>query len=54
MAGRDVLIKAVLQAIPTYIMSCFLIPKTILEEMESLVKQFWWSGCGGKRMAWMA
>lgn len=48
MAGREVLIKAVLQAIPTYIMSCFLIPKTILEEMESLIRQFWWNGGGVK------
>lgn len=48
MAGREVLIKAVLQAIPTYIMSCFLIPKTILEEMESLIRQFWWNGGGLK------
>jgi hypothetical protein len=41
-AGRSVLISAVIQAIPTYMMSCFLIPKGICYQMESAICQFWW------------
>lgn len=34
--------NAVLQAIPTYSMSCFLLLKVLYEEMERVIAQFWW------------
>lgn len=40
--GRRTLIKAVEQTIPTYVMSCFLIPKSIYEELECHIYNFWW------------
>lgn len=40
-AGREVLIKSVLQAIPTYVMSCFKLPSTILEEVEKIIRRYW-------------
>lgn len=40
MAGREILMKAVLQAIPTYVMSCFLIPTTLLKDIEKMVRQY--------------
>lgn len=38
--GKEVLIKSVLQAIPTYVMSCFKIPFSICKEIEQCVLNF--------------
>ncbi|GAU50304.1 hypothetical protein TSUD_34590 [Trifolium subterraneum] len=39
--GRGTLTKAVDQAIPIYVMSCFLLPKATCDKMESLISRFW-------------
>jgi hypothetical protein len=42
MGGREVLIKAVAQAIPSYTMSCFRLPDGLCKELNSMFSNFWW------------
>ena len=48
-AGRKILIKAVVQAIPTYTMSCFKLPIGLCNELESLIRKFWWGQRGDRQ-----
>ena len=41
-AGKEIFLKAVIQAIPTYSMGVFLLPKALCFEINSLMQRFWW------------
>ncbi|CAG7894458.1 unnamed protein product [Brassica rapa] len=41
--GKQVMIKSILLALPTYVMSTFLLPLEICENLDSAIAQFWWS-----------
>ena len=45
--GREVLIKAMLQAIPTYSMNCVKLPLGLCNDLESFIRKFWWGQRGG-------
>ena len=54
-AGKEILIKVVAQAIPTYTMSCFKIPNSLCEEMTSLMRNLWWGQQKEERkMTWIS
>jgi hypothetical protein len=54
-AGKEVMIKSVLQAIPSYVMSDYLIPKSTIKEIERMMNSFWWGGgANNKGIKWLA
>ena len=48
-AGKEVLIKAVAQSIPTYTMGVFQLPIKLCEELNSMCAKFWWGQVGDER-----
>lgn len=53
-AGREIMFKTVIQAIPTYAMSCFMLPSGLLDDITSLTRKFWWGGSTSKKkMHWV-
>jgi len=50
------MIKYVLQAIPSYIMSIFLLPTSIISTIEKMMKYFWWGhgGSNPRGIHWMS
>ena len=53
--GKEVLIKSVAQAIPTFSMSCFRLPRGLCQHIDNLLRSFWWGSKEGKRKTcWVA
>ena len=54
-AGKEVLIKSVAQAVPTFSMSCFRLPRGLCHHLDGLLQNFWW-GCkdGKRKTCWVA
>jgi hypothetical protein len=54
--GREVLIKSVLQSIPTYFMSIFTLPSSLCDEIEKMLNAFWWghSRAQNKGIHWLS
>ena len=54
-AGKEILIKVVALAIPTYSMCCFKLPDTLCEELMSMIRNFWWGQKQDERkLNWMS
>ena len=41
-AGREILLKVVVQPIPTFIMSCFKLLVSLCNEIKALIQKFYW------------
>ena len=47
--GCEILVKAIIQVIPTYTISCFKLPKGLINDIEMLIRKFWWGYRGEQR-----
>ena len=50
--GKEILIKAVAQSIPTYTMGVFQLPVKLCEELQALCARFWWGQIGNEKEEW--
>ncbi|CAN6566565.1 unnamed protein product [Malus baccata var. baccata] len=48
-AGKEVLIKAVIQTIPMYTMCVFRLPVSFCKDIDAAVARFWWAGADRDR-----
>ncbi|KAH9747206.1 reverse transcriptase domain-containing protein [Citrus sinensis] len=47
--GKEILIKAVAQAVPTYAMSVFKLPQGLCDDMQKEIAKFWWGSSKEKK-----
>jgi len=48
-AGKEILIKSVVQAIPQYAMSVFKVPNFVCNAIERKIASFWWRQTEAKK-----
>lgn len=55
-AGKLVMLMNVVQLIPACAMSCFLLPKTLGQEIQKVMNAFWWqsNSANSKGIRWLA
>lgn len=54
-AGKLILLKSVLIALPTYTMSCFKLPLSLCKQIQSLLTRFWWDQTPEvKKICWLS
>ena len=53
--GKEILIKSVAQAIPSYTMSCFKLLDAFCDELAGMVTRFWWGQQENyNKLAWIS
>ncbi|XP_027152078.1 uncharacterized protein LOC113752144 [Coffea eugenioides] len=52
-AGKEVMLKSVAMAMPTYVMSCFKLSRKLCKDISALMANFWWGETSGRnKMHW--
>ncbi|XP_021761446.1 uncharacterized protein LOC110726302 [Chenopodium quinoa] len=52
-AGKEVLLKSIIQAIPTYLMGVYRFPEGLIQEIHAMMARFWWgSNDKGRKIHW--
>lgn len=49
MSGKEVLIKSVAQALATYMMGVFKLPKGLCDDLMKMIRYYWWGAEDGKK-----
>jgi hypothetical protein len=49
--GKEIMIKAIAQALPVYIMAVFKLPMSICDDLTKLIRDFQWGFERGRRKA---
>ncbi|KAK9157143.1 hypothetical protein Scep_003717 [Stephania cephalantha] len=52
-AGKEILLKAIAQAIPLYSMYAFLLPKKVAYTLQQLIAKYWWSSSHDRGIHWL-
>ena len=52
-AGKEIMIKAVVQSIPTYSMSVFKLPVGLCKDIEAMIRKFWWGQGENRKLHWI-
>lgn len=47
--GKEIFIKSVLQAVPSYVMSCFLLSRVFCIDLEKIFACYWWRNSTRKK-----
>ncbi|KAL6198569.1 hypothetical protein ACLB2K_028358 [Fragaria x ananassa] len=47
--GKELLTKVVAQTLPNYVMNCYLIPKSVCDDLQQLCSQFFWGSTDEKK-----
>ena len=54
-AGKMIMLKSILAAMPTYTMSCFKLPCSLYKRIQSALTRFWWDfSMDKKKMCWIS
>lgn len=48
-SGKEILIKSIAQALPTYVMGVFKLPFSVCDDLSKLIRDSWWGSENGKR-----